>query len=363
VARIARELGILTVGIVTMPFSSEGKRKMEQARAGMLELKKHVDSLVVICNDKLEEMYGQLRISEAFGHADDVLATAAKGIAEIITVPGYINVDFEDVRTVMAGSGVAIMGSAMVAGEHRATKAISAALSSPLLNDNDIRGAKNILLNITSGTEEVLMSEITDIMNYLQDHAEGTDIIWGNCYDESIGENLSVTLIATGFETDQMTKKEEARQAEKVILPLEERKEPTPAKLETDLVVESDAIEAVGEKPNQITFNFDVTQTRKKVTPLLNEAKRKPVAPPKAPDTINEEERKRALRKMSLQLRNPNHLEEVEKTPAYKRNEVNLRDVPPSSETDMSDYSVHEDEDGSGTEVRKGNSFIHGAVD
>jgi cell division protein FtsZ len=202
ICQAAKELGILTVGIVTTPFNFEGKRRKQQADEGLAALKEHVDTLLVISNDKLRQMYGNLTLSSAFAEADNILATAAKGIAEIITVPGYINVDFEDVKTVMQNSGVAIMGSASSEGEGRAYKAVQAALNSPLLNDNDIEGARYILLNITSGSQEVLMDEVSEITDYIQNQAGLTaDIIWGNCFDESLGNKISVTLIATGFQT------------------------------------------------------------------------------------------------------------------------------------------------------------------
>jgi len=372
VARIAREMGILTVGICTMPFAFEGKRRLVQAREGLMEMKKHVDTLVVISNERLKEMYGNLRISEAFGHADDVLAIAAKGIAEIITVPGYVNVDFEDVKTVMTSSGVAIMGSAQAAGEHRAMKAVSAALSSPLLNDNDIHGAKNILLNITSGTEEVLMSEITEITDYVQQQAgEGTDIIWGNCFDEDIGDNLSVTLIATGFETDQVTKKESENKNVKVVVPLEETpKDAKPAAVASQPAEENITLKSEA-SPSQITFDFEVNPPKKSVPVASSDKVRRMPAPPKTPTSNESEEelehkrqdRIRKLRKLSIQLQNPNHLEEVVNTPAFKRADIELRNVPPSSEPDLSRYAVHEDKSDSGTELRKGNSFLHDNVD
>ncbi len=163
IAKAARDLGILTIGIVTMPFKFEGARRIRQAIEGLEELKKNVDSILVISNDKLRNMYGNLPLSQAFEYADNILTTAAKGIAEIITVPGYINVDFEDVNTVMKDSGITVMGSAMAEGENRAKKAVETALNSQLLEDNDIRGAKHILLNISSGTKEVTMDEIGEI--------------------------------------------------------------------------------------------------------------------------------------------------------------------------------------------------------
>ncbi|MFC2097216.1 cell division protein FtsZ [Bacteroidota bacterium] len=203
IARIAKELGILTVGIVTIPFKFEGRQRIAQAIEGIAHIKKYVDSLLIIHNEKLREIYGDLKLSEAFNKADNILTIAAKGIAEIITVHGYVNVDFADVETVIKGSGVALMGTGIAEGENRATEAIRKALVSPLLNNNNLKGAKNILLNITSGMEEIRMDEIGEITDFVQ---KGTgiqsDIIWGNGNDDSLGKNISVTIIATGFNTE-----------------------------------------------------------------------------------------------------------------------------------------------------------------
>lgn len=204
VASVARELDILTVGIVTLPFSFEGKRRHQQALDGIAELRKYVDALLVISNDKLRTEYGNMKLSEAFKKADDVLKTAAKGIAEIITVPGYVNVDFKDVNTVMRSSGKAIMGSGYAEGEGRALAAAEMAVHSPLLDDSDIRGAKNILVYISSGTDEVALDEVTQIVEYIQEETgQCSDVIWGNGEDPIIGDGISVTLIATGFDYDE----------------------------------------------------------------------------------------------------------------------------------------------------------------
>lgn len=204
IAKAAKELDILTVAIITTPFSFEGKRRRLQADEGMEELKKYVDSYLVISNDRLREIFGNLTLGSAFGQADDILTTAAKGIAEIITVPGYINVDFKDVRTVMKDSGVAIMGSFAAEGDERALQAVEGALASPLLKDNEIEGARYILLNISSGLREVTMDEVSIITDYIQEKAGlSADLIWGNCTDESLSDKLSVTIIATGFQTSE----------------------------------------------------------------------------------------------------------------------------------------------------------------
>jgi len=203
IAELCKKLNILTVGIVTLPFSFEGEKRNLQALEGVRSLKNQVDALLLIHNDRLRDIYGDQKLSEAFSNADNVLAAAAKGIAEIITVHGYVNVDFADVKTVMQNSGVAIMGTGVAEGEGRANEAIRKALISPLLNSNNLKGARNILLNINSGEKEVLMDEITEIMEFIQ-RGTGldTDIIWGNGNDMSLGEAISVTIIATGLKSE-----------------------------------------------------------------------------------------------------------------------------------------------------------------
>jgi len=218
-AKAAKEMGILTVAIITTPFTFEGKKRRSQAEEGLSELRKYVDSYLVISNDRLREIFGNLTMTAAFAKADDILTTAAKGIAEIITIPGYVNVDFKDVRTVMNDSGVAIMGNHVATGEDRAIEAVTGALASPLLKDNEIEGARYILLNITSGTKEVTMDEVAIVTDYIQEKAGLTaDLIWGNCIDETLDEELSVTIIATGFQTSEQRIKE--KEMEKVALPL-----------------------------------------------------------------------------------------------------------------------------------------------
>lgn len=204
IARQARELGILTIGIVTVPFSFEGKRKIEQAMAGIDELEEYVDALLIIANERLREIYGDLKLSEAFAMADNVLTIAAKSIAEIITVKGYVNVDFADVESVMRESGVALMGAAEAEGEDRAMEALTNALVSPLLNSNDIRGASNILLNMLYGEKEVTMDEISLITDSLREKVgRSVNVIWGTGKDESLGEKLRVAVIATGFNNNR----------------------------------------------------------------------------------------------------------------------------------------------------------------
>ena len=203
IAKACKELGILTVGIVTVPFNFEGKRRATQAAEGLEQMRAAVDTLLIIRNDKLRELFGNLTLKKAFSNADEVLCTAAKGIAEVITLTGDINVDMNDVKTVMRDSGAAIMGAGAASGEGRAMTAVTEALESPLLNDSDITGANFVLLNITYGTEEVLMDEISEITDYIQDQAGATaEVIWGYGHDASLEDKICVTVIATGFETN-----------------------------------------------------------------------------------------------------------------------------------------------------------------
>ena len=202
IAKLSKDMGILTVGIVSVPARFEGPKRLDQARDGLRRLKDQVDCLIVIDNEKIKSIYGSQTISQAFAKANDVLNIAAKGIAEIITLPGYINVDFADVRTVMTDSGVAIMGAAQASGEDRAIRAITEALESPLLNNNDILGAKDILLNITSGTDEITMDEMSQITSHIiRKVGNNAAVIWGVGTDPDLGDAISVTIIATGFPT------------------------------------------------------------------------------------------------------------------------------------------------------------------
>jgi cell division protein FtsZ len=218
IAKICKDLGILTVGIVTTPFGYEGKRRLQQAQDGINSLKNYVDTLLVISNDKLRHQFGNLKMKEAFSKADDVLATAAKCITDVINSTGQINVDFADVCTVMKNGGVAILGNAAANGENRAQSAIEQALNSPLLNDNDIKGAKWILININSseGEHEFTMDEVEIIQNYILSQAgDDTDVILGMGYDNTLGDHIGITLIATGFHHKDPFSKEKPKVAEK----------------------------------------------------------------------------------------------------------------------------------------------------
>ena len=336
-AKVAREMGILTVGIVTLPFSFEGPRRGKHAHEGIEQLKQNIDALIVVSNDKLRQIYGNLPMSSAFSHADNVLATAAKGIAEIITVPGYINVDFEDVNFVMKDSGVAIMGSATAGGEDRAKKVIENALNSPLLEDNDIRGARHILLNITTGRNpEITMDEVGIITEYIQQEAGHTDLIWGSCVDDSLNDQINVTIIATGFGTGYKERREEI--AQKVDLDSDSERILIKSETETKAYV----------------FEFEETPEERgvpAVSSIMRENELKFV--PGSRNAPN-------LEKSPLQ--NLKNLSESENIPAYERRNVKLDWVNPSSELNASRIRMFMDEDNK-PEIREESSFLHDNVD
>lgn len=417
VAEIAKELGILTVGIVTIPFSFEGKKRRQQALEGIEELRKNVDTLLIISNDKLREEYGNMRITEAFKKADDVLTMAARGIAEIITVTGYINVDFEDVKTVMKDSGKAIMGSSWAEGENRALKAIEDAMRSPLLNDSNISGAKNILLYITSGKEEVSLDEVHEITDFIQHTCGNTaEVIWGNGTDESLEANIGITVIATGFQTEEDMPIGN-QQKRKKVTPLYGDAPPAKsgpsvsandagqvaddASQQSQQMHMSDGQKGVGSrrtasdspsrpvKTHQL-FSTDSQEQEKEQHPKQDvsrdndspqemqlfsfireeETQSKAEAPADEPDTELDDEKKEMekkalerqnrLKEMSMKLRSPEGLSELEQQPAYLRRGMKLSENP-GTDSEVSRYSI----DGSGDQpnLRSDNSYLHDNVD
>ncbi len=403
IAQAAKEMGILTVGIVTVPFVFEGPRRKQQAYNGIDELKKNVDTLLVINNDKLREMHGDLKISHAFGHADDILTVAAKGIAEIITVTGYINVDFEDVKTVMTDSGVAIMGSAMANGDNRATIAVEQALASPLLNDNNIKGARYILMNIASGSNEVTMDEIGAITDFIQDEAGLTaDIIWGNCYDETLDDKISVTIIATGFKTKTeqgieaernkktihvLHKEEQGSSSERVEMKGKQhdsmKEEVSSEPLEPSLIRKDEPPVIRPYRPehtDELTFEFDLskgpastgsnreTENRAPEDISLKQQRNLHTSENgKADDQMEEQlrkskERVQKLKSLSYRLGNNSSVSDMEKVPAYVRKDIKLDNVPHSSESQVSRYTLSAEE-GQKPELKQNNSFLHDNVD
>ncbi len=390
IAQAAREMGILTVAIVTIPFEFEGKKRKQQADEGVELLKKNVDTIIIIRNQRLREMFGNLNLSEAFANADNILTTAAKGIAEIITVTGYINVDFEDVKTAVQNSGVAIMGSGIAEGENRATKAVEQALSSPLLNDNNIKGARYILMNVASGTKEVTMDEIGDITDYIQDQAGlSADVIWGNCQDEQLGEKISVTIIATGFKTRDELGNELNRVKSQVknVHSLNEEVAPVRENAENKIKV-ADSLEPVlktdtpisNEKEVNQDFQFEFNLLPKKDTPPASpvsekhiedaEEKKSAIVHDLYEDQLQDEtdeqlrksrERVIKLKSLSYKIGNAN-IVDMEKEPAYKRRNIKLDSIPHSSESNVSRYTLGP-EDEKKSELRQNNSFLHDNVD
>ncbi len=385
IAKASKELDILTVAIVTIPFSFEGRKRKQQAEEGIRELSEHVDTLLIISNDRLRELYGNLSVSEAFAKADNVLSTGAKGIAEIITLAGNINVDFADVRTVMSNSGVAIMGSGSAEGENRALNAVETALSSPLLNDNQIKGAKNILLNITSGKEEVLLDEITEITDYIQNEAGSTaEIIWGLGKDESLESQISVTLVATGFDANNKLYDIDYKPVKKKVINLEDeekqeleehhkqgKQESEKIILKTSQDLNPDrSIKPVKEKNQKITASTPADAMEAFKTKIKTFSKTE-----KANDLQNEEDqlsieekhlrikgREERLKNLSLQIKTPEGLAELEKQPAYVRRKVMLNPVQASDESQVSRFTLVESGEKK-TQIKSNNSFLHDNVD
>ena len=392
IAKIAKDLEILTVGIVTVPFGFEGKKKMELAQKGVNELRENCDTVLVILNDKLREIYGNLAISDAFAKADNVLTTAAKGIAEIITVPGYVNVDFQDVRTVMHNAGAAVMGSATMEGEGRARRAAEAALVSPLLNNREVHGAKKILLSIISGEQaELQMDELTDITEFIQEMAgDDAEVIFGHGVDPDLGENIRVTLIATGFESEGMTTIPPQRiEEEKKVMhlndpvpppseePMEsaegyslepvlktEIEEPDfsdPPKSEDELLFEQGYIfYPVDDKQtneelfvnDDLEFNEERKELQQHGLMPRNLQSKKEKLEMKRKERID---RLNGNDKRSLQ---PEDIKQRLDVPAYSRRNVRLDDVPHSSEKNLSRFSLNDD-----NQILGNNKYLHDNVD
>jgi len=390
IAKVAKEMGILTVGIVTIPFSFEGKKRKGQAEYGLEELRQSVDTLIVINNDKLREMYGNLSLKTAFAQADNVLTTAAKGIAEVITLTGYINVDFNDVSTVMTNGGTAIMGYAIAEGENRAIKAVEQSLSSPLLNDNNIKGASQVLLYITSGTKEVTMDEVGEISDYIQDEAgSSANIILGTGFDESLGENIRAIVIATGFTAKKDLGLDFAFKPEvkKVFNLNEEVKPQVEEKVEENTVVNTSENVSWEEKSeedmpyikatteDQVTIEFEVKTIDRepKIVHVLDEVSNDNIVETPRTSQFETEipaddlqrkaqERMMRLKQLSFKNQGSKAINDFENVPAYQRRNVELDSVPHSSESQVSRYTLSEGEDKK-TEIRPNNSFLHDNVD
>jgi cell division protein FtsZ len=424
IAKVAKDMGILTVGIVTVPFMFEGRKRGQQADLGLKEIRESVDTLLIIRNDKLRELYGNLTLKQAFSHADEVLCTAAKGIAEVITLIGTVNVDMNDVKTVMKDSGVAIMGSGRASGEGRAKRAVQAALESPLLNDNDINGANFILLNITYGKEELLMDEISEITDHIQEQAGmAAEVIWGYGQDESLGEDVCATVIATGFAAktvdhvlpaiaDEPKKmwleaegaKEVTAKVEKPVVDIPEvrneiKSEEEPFikvvdksvevefevtnNIQTDVPVAEDVPslstlklnvqeESATDKPVYMELGNDIrdivsNQTNSLVSDTLVHKEESVVSdrPNRTELLARNKEREMRIREFTIKLKTPNGLNELENEPAYARKKISLDSPQHSSESNISRFSLNEstDENGHKRVELRDNPFLHDNVD
>jgi len=453
IAQAAKELGILTVGIVSIPFKFEGPRRNKLAQEGLEKLRASVDTLLIIKNDKLRELYGNLSMTDAFHHSDNILTTAAKGIAEVISSIGYINVDMNDVNTVMKDSGVAIMGSAQAEGENRALKAVTGALESPLLNDSNIKGARHVLLNITFGDQDITMDELDEITDHIQAEAgDEAEVIMGYGQDDSLGAAVSVTIIATGFEGKSQDvawglEKEPAKNYRKLDedvptmitpplgareiqrplnsavggnrpmnnpvpeneerpkSPIEEQIEPFLKELRDEDIADHPIQNDLGFDFNEFTENeikeepnyfslFDESQEEDEISRDFEvrashiEANENPqpahqnhqpkvanpaptmeklAAPIRSRISLDEhrmstEARMERVKENGMKLRTPGGLTDLEKEPAYKRKNLTLEDVPHSSDSNMSRYTLN-DSDAEGVTLSKNNPYLDKNVD
>ncbi|HEY9046984.1 MAG TPA: cell division protein FtsZ [Ohtaekwangia sp.] len=396
IAKIAKDMDILTVGIVTAPFAFEGKKKSAQAEYGIEALRQNCDTVIVILNDKLREIFGSLPIQKAWAQADNILTMAAKGIAEIITLAGYVNVDFQDVRTVMLNAGAAVMGSVETRGEDRAKKAAEGALASPLLDDCDIMGAKKILLSIISGAEaELQMDELSEITDYIQEQAgEEAEMIFGHSVDPDLGDRIRVTVIATGFnsESKQTTARKQPGNDKKVHdldrsqgwlfnsadNSVNEKKD---LELKTKPEPKQDKIE---EKPmeREVTFSgpfnkvepsrheeeadndslfrdddFDVTSVQYG-DQVINDDGMMELRSTKQRLQQQAKERHEKLKQARKSEMTKEEFNEKWSLPAYLRRGVKMQDVPHSSEPFISKYNLNDDNN-----ILGNNKFLHDNVD
>ncbi len=421
IAEIAREKGILTVGVVTNPFSTEGGYRKQYAEDGLAELKKYVDTLLIINNDKLIEVYGDLTFTQAFGKANEVLNTATKGIAEVISQHLLVNIDLNDARKVLENSGTAVMGQAIAEGENRAIEAVMGALDSPLLNDNDITGAQQVLLKIVTGNgdDEIKMSELFKIKNKIQEAAgRNVNIIEGIGIDPELGAAVSVTVVATGFEEKRKPKgttivgldEEDFKVSDKTesslsietvvdlssndspqhILDLEDQEYIAPIdELMTFGIPEEDHIIPQIKEDKKIVFELNIDEKEETpeqvISSILQEELKvdmKTVVlemddeqevdtlrtldsnPKVSSDNMKVEarERENRLRAISQQLRTPSGLTNLEDIPAYKRNQIELEATSHSAENEISTYTLIDGKNNS-TELKQNNSFLHDNVD
>ena len=371
IAGLAKEMGILTVAIVTTPFRFEGKKRMGQAYAGIKALEAAVDTIVTINNDNLTEVFGKnVTMKQAFEEADTVLCDAAKGIAEIITNEGYINVDFADVNTIMKDGGTALMGTATYSGEDRAIRAAEDAISSPMLDNVNIHGSRGILVNITAAAESLRLDETTTIVEYIQEAAgDNADIIFGTVYDDNMGDLLSVTVIATGFDNEKRSfTGANQGQPNKQVLDMNPPVQPKPQpRTEERKPVNNLEDFSITSSP---AFTFELENTKPPVTPVtpvqanLFEERLPPVHREEPPRSLKEtelEERMRKLRSTDYNYHNPESLKGMEDMPAYLRKSVNLQEEQ-RGEPKLSKLSL-EDVDETRFTLSDNNTYLHDNVD
>ncbi|CAA9294158.1 MAG: Cell division protein FtsZ [uncultured Cytophagales bacterium] len=365
IARLAQERGMLTVAIVTAPFSFEGRVKKENAFRGIEELRQYCDTVLLILNDKLQDIYGDLPKRKAFAEADNILTNAAKSIAEIITVPGYVNVDFEDVKKVMKNAGQAVMGSATAQGENRARKAIEEALNSPLLNNRDIRGAKRILLTMFYSSEaEMTMGEQSIITNYINERTgdEVDELIPGDVIDENLGPFLRVTIIATGF----IDNPEDGATRQRRVTDLESGK-PVKQLIQPEPIVvpPSNRYEERGNYPpvpseaSKVVFSLEGSEPKGRDGGRNHGHGQED--PAQEDDAFRRQrdldKRRQQLKNMSSNL-SQDEFQQKMNVPAYRRKGVRLGDVPHSSERNVSRYTLDDDD-----QLLGNNRFLHDNVD
>ncbi len=362
IARACRDLNILTVGVITLPFNIEGPSRQLQALQGINRLKDDVDALLIIHNEKLREIYGNLSLCEAFKKADDILMLAVKGIAEIITVHGYINVDFADVISVMTKGGIAFMGSATAHGFDRARKVIDETINSPLLFSNDIRGASRVLLNITSGQEEITVDEVGIITDTIMARVGVmVNVIWGTCTDTTLTDEIRITLVATGFRDDMIPDWLSLTPPKKEVVHLDRfRQTPTPTPriervaqpVKEECFLEPPVTEATAYFPPMADPDIKVVQKEPVKDAVIFEHA-VPAAPKEDPVRVAR------LKELNYHnLSNPDILDEVERIPAYKRKKGPIQEAMFFEESKESRYTLGPD-----AKLRSNNSFLFDVVD
>jgi cell division protein FtsZ len=373
IAKACKDAGLLTIAVVTIPFKSEGKVRIRQAIDGVSELKDHVDSLLVINNEKLREIYGNQPVSTAFAKADDILTTAVKGIAEIITVTGYINVDFADVETVMKNSGVSIMGMGTASGENRAIKAIEDALASPLLNSNDVTGANSILINISSGIgeHEITMDELGEITDYMYEAASDEAlIIRGLSKDENLNEEICVTVIATGFEANSIFQPYKPKKPATVELMT--NKNAIPNRIIPETGMDAFSVHEKGKKPiitdfeeesqGVIDFSLEKSEDR---NDIRNRRSEDEDDQPEKPETTLRKVKhmQNLLKKEGLSNKTmKENIDSFEDVPAYVRRNLSIGAPDAASESKLSKFTLTSD-DNDEPVLRENNAYLNDNVD